>query len=61
MAAKEAAASALKVVVFLGTVRENNMGSRAAKFMVSTLKKRGHQVNLLGMCVLHVAATCTVS
>ncbi len=45
MAAKEAA---LRVVVFLGSVRENNMGSRAAKFMVNTIKKRGHHVDLLG-------------
>ncbi len=48
MAAKEAASSALKVVVFLGSVRENNMGSRAAKFLTATLKKRGHHVDLLG-------------
>lgn len=44
MATKEA----LKCVVFLGTVRENNFGSRAGKFMVKKLTDRGFQVNLLG-------------
>ena len=48
MAGKEAASSALKVVVFLGTVRENNYGSRAAKFMVKKLSEKGHDVTLLG-------------
>lgn len=45
MASKEV----LKCVVFLGTVRENNYGSRAAKFIVKKLTKRGFQVNLLGI------------
>lgn len=44
MATKEA----LKCVVFLGTVRENNFGSRAAKFIVRKLTERGFTVNLLG-------------
>ena len=48
MAGKEAASSALKVVVFLGTVRESNYGSRAAKFMVKKLSEKGHDVTLLG-------------
>ena len=48
MAGKEAASSALKVVVFLGTVRENNYGSRAARFMVKKLSEKGHDVTLLG-------------
>lgn len=47
MAAKEA----LKCVVFLGTVRENNMGSRAAKFIVRKLTARGFVVDLLGMFI----------
>ena len=46
MASKEA----LKCVVFLGTVRENNMGSRAAKFIVRKLTDKGFSVNLLGAC-----------
>ena len=46
--ANQAAKRALNVVVFLGTVRENNMGSRAAKFMVNQLSAKGHQVKLLG-------------
>lgn len=45
MAAKE---SALKFVVFLGTVRENNYGQRAAKFIVKKLTERGHDTTLLG-------------
>lgn len=44
MASKEA----LKCVVFLGSVRENNMGSRAAKFIVRKLTASGFSVNLLG-------------
>ena len=48
MAAKGAASSALKVVVFLGTVRENNMGTRAAKFVCRNLEAKGFGVTLLG-------------
>ena len=39
---------ALKFVVFLGTVRENNFGSRVAKFIVRKLEAKGHSVTLLG-------------
>eukprot|EP00731_Ephydatia_muelleri_P016589 Em0009g1013a len=38
---------ALKFVVFLGTVRENNFGSRVAKFIVRKLETKGHSVKLL--------------
>lgn len=48
MAAKEVPRSALKFVVFLGTVREGNLGSRAGKFMVRKLNEKGFQVNFLG-------------
>ena len=48
--ASEAAKKALKVLVFLGSVRENNFGSRAAKFMVSKLTSKGFEVNLVGEC-----------
>ena len=41
--------SALKFVIFLGSVRDGNMGSRAAKFIVSKLEARGHQTALLGI------------
>jgi len=44
MASKEA----LKCVVFLGSVRENNMGSRAAKFISRKLEQRGFDVTVLG-------------
>lgn len=47
--ASEAAKQALKVLVFLGSVRENNFGSRAAKFMVNKLTTKGFQVTLLGV------------
>ena len=40
---------ALKCVVFLGSVRENNFGSRAALFIVRKLKERGFVVTLLGI------------
>ncbi len=46
--AQQTVKRALNVVVLLGTVRENNMGSRAAKFMVNQLSSKGHQVKLLG-------------
>lgn len=49
MASKEAA---LKCVVFLGTVRENNMGSRAAKFIQRKLTEKGFDVKLLDPEVL---------
>ena len=48
MAAKEVPRSALKFVVFLGTVREGNFGSRAGKFIVRKLNEKGFQVNYLG-------------
>ena len=51
MAAKEVSRSALKFVVFLGTVREGNFGSRAGKFIVRKLKEKGFQVNFLGKSV----------
>lgn len=36
----------LKVVLFLGTVRENRLGERVAKFMQSVLEKTNHEVDL---------------
>ena len=48
MAAKEIPRSALKFVVFLGTVREGNLGSRAGKFIVKKLNEKGFQVSFLG-------------
>ena len=47
MAAKEA----LRCVVFLGSVRENNMGSRAAKFITRKLEQRGFEVSVLGKLI----------
>lgn len=38
----------LKCLVFLGSVRENNYGSRAAKFIMSKLTERGFDATLLG-------------
>ncbi len=54
--AQQTVKRALNVVVLLGTVRENNMGSRAAKFMVNQLSSKGHQVKLLGKLKKGVAA-----
>ena len=45
MASKEA----LRFVIFLGTLREGNYGSRAAKFMVRKLEEKGFSVMLLGI------------
>ena len=47
-ALKEASKQPLRFVVFLGTVRENNCGSRAGKFIVRKLSEKGFQVTLLG-------------
>lgn len=38
---------ALKFVLFLGTVRENNYGSRAATYLLKSLQEKGHEVTLL--------------
>lgn len=38
---------ALKIVLFLGTVRENNYGSRAATFLLNKLQEKGHETSLL--------------
>lgn len=43
---------ALKFVVFLGTVRENNYGSRAAKFLMNKLQQKGYEATLLDPDVL---------
>lgn len=48
MATKELPRSALKFVVFLGTVRENNLGSRAGKFILKKLNEKGFHVDFLG-------------
>lgn len=47
-AAKMASKEALKCLIFLGTVRENNFGSRAAKFIERKLTEKGFQVTLIG-------------
>lgn len=47
--ASSKAASKLKVIVFLGTVRENRVGLRVAKFMQKQLEKRNYEVEMFGM------------
>eukprot|EP00731_Ephydatia_muelleri_P016587 Em0009g1011a len=44
---RDGKAGGSEVVVFLGTVRENNFGSRVAKFIVGKLEAKGHSVTLL--------------
>ena len=51
MASKEA----LKCAVFLGSVRENNFGSRVAKFVMNKLKARGFNATLLGKCLVKIS------
>ena len=41
-----ASEGALKLVVFLSTVREGRNGSRVGTFVVSQLEARGHEVTL---------------
>lgn len=43
---------ALKFVLFLGSVRENNQGSKAAKYLLNKLTKSGHSATLLDPEVL---------
>ena len=40
--------SKLKVIVFLGSVREGRLGLRVAKFMQNYLTKTDHEVELFG-------------
>ena len=40
--------SGLKVIVFLGTVRENRVGIRVANFILNHLKETSHDVELFG-------------
>ncbi|XP_033127672.1 NADPH azoreductase-like [Anneissia japonica] len=42
-----AATKPLKIVLFLGTVRENRLGLRVAKFMQNYLVKTGHDVDFM--------------
>ena len=42
------ASSSLKVVLFLGTVREGRLGLRVAKFMQKCLTSKGYEVDLFG-------------
>ncbi|XP_077990434.1 quinone reductase-like [Glandiceps talaboti] len=45
MASYAASTAPLKVVLFLGTVRENRLGLRVAKFMKKHIEKSGHSVS----------------
>lgn len=38
----------LKVIVFLGTVKENRLGLRVAKFIMNELQKTNHDATLFG-------------
>lgn len=38
----------LKAVLFLGTVRDNRLGLRVAKFMQKQLEQRNYSVELFG-------------
>ena len=44
------AANKLKVVMFLGTVRENRLGPRVAKFVQAQLQTK-YDITLFGECV----------
>ena len=48
LAAVMASKEALKCVVFFGSVRENNFGSRAGKFITRKLTEKGFKVSYLG-------------
>lgn len=48
MAAKGTAKEALKVVMFLGSARENRLCTRVYKFVHEQLVKTGHDVTVLG-------------
>ena len=42
----------LKIIVFLGTVRENRVGIRVANFVVNQLLNSKHKVELFGKSLL---------
>ena len=42
------AVSKLKVILFLGSVREGRLGLRVARFMQNYLENTGHEVDLFG-------------
>ena len=42
------AGTPLKIVVFLGSVREGRIGQRVAKFMMNQLTTTGHEATLFG-------------
>lgn len=46
--ASSKAASKLKAILFLGTVRENRVGLRVARFMQKQLEKRNYEVEMFG-------------
>lgn len=50
--AKESVREALKFVLFVGSVRDNNQGSKAAKYLLNKISKSGHTAKLLDPEVL---------
>ena len=50
--ATKSAASKLKCVIFLGSVRDNRLGLRVAKFMERQLQARNYETELFGMYTL---------
>jgi hypothetical protein len=53
MAAKEVVKDALKVVMFLGSARDNRLCTRVYKFVHQELIKSGHDVTIFGkLCKL---------
>lgn len=51
------ASAPLKIIVFLGTVRENRLGLRVAKFMMNQLTSTGHDATLFGKVPLIATST----
>ncbi len=50
--------SGVKVIVFLGTVRENRLGIRVANFIMNHLKETNHQAELFGQCACVCVCVC---
>ena len=44
--------SGLKVVLFVGSVRDQRLGQRAVNFLMSKLKETPHHVDVFGECSL---------
>lgn len=56
-----AASEKLKVVVFIGSVRENRLGTRVAKFVQKALQKKDFEVDVFGTFIYVLTSFLAIS